>query len=88
MSKSTKNSQVKELIKCGKDPTYFIKKYVKIQHPTRGLIKFDTYDFQNGCLNDFVDHRFNLILQRQKHFNHSNKISCCTKFYKESKNSH
>ena len=66
MSKSTKNSQVKELIKCGKDPTYFIKKYVKIQHPTRGLIKFDTYDFQNGCLNDFVDHRFNVILKSRQ----------------------
>lgn len=63
---TSKNKQVKELIKCGKDPTYFIKKYVKIQHPTRGLIKFDTYDFQNDCLVDFVDHRFNIILKSRQ----------------------
>jgi len=66
MSASSKSRQVKELIKCGKDPSYFIKKYVKIQHPTRGLIKFSTYDFQDECLSDFVDHRFNIILKSRQ----------------------
>jgi hypothetical protein len=66
MSSQSKNRQVKEIIKCGKDPSYFIKKYVKIQHPTRGLIKFDTYDFQDECLTDFVDHRFNVILKSRQ----------------------
>lgn len=66
MSASSKNRQVKELIKCGKDPSYFIKKYVKIQHPTRGLVKFDTYDFQDECLGDFNEHRFNIILKSRQ----------------------
>ena len=66
MTTSSKSRQVKELIKCGKDPTYFIKKYVKIQHPTRGLIKFDTYPFQDDCVKDFVDHRFNVILKSRQ----------------------
>ena len=66
MSSVSKQRQVKEIVRCGKDPTYFIKKYVKIQHPTRGLIKFDTYDFQNDCLEDFVEHRFNIILKSRQ----------------------
>ena len=61
-----KQQQVKELVKCGKDPAYFLKKFVKIQHPTKGLIKFSTYDFQDDCLKDFVDHRFNIILKSRQ----------------------
>ena len=61
-----KNIQVKELVKCGKDPSYFLKKYIKIQHPTRGLVNFDTYDFQDECLKDFVGHRFNIILKSRQ----------------------
>ena len=66
MSTNSKNRQVKELIRCGKDPVYFINKYVKIQHPTKGLVRFDTYDFQDVCLKDFVDHRFNVILKSRQ----------------------
>jgi len=62
----TKNKQVKEIIRCGKDPVYFINKYIKIQHPTRGLIGFDTYPFQNDCLEHFVEHRFNIILKSRQ----------------------
>lgn len=61
-----KQLQVKELIKCGKDPAYFLKKYIKIQHPTKGLVKFDTFPFQDDCLRDFVDHRFNIILKSRQ----------------------
>ena len=66
MSVTNKNRQVKEIIKCGKDPAHFIKKYVKIQHPTRGLISFDTYDFQDDCINHFVENRFNIILKSRQ----------------------
>ena len=62
----SKSKQIREIVKCGKDPSYFINKYVKIQHPTRGLVEFDTYDFQDDCLKDFVDHRFNIILKSRQ----------------------
>ena len=65
MSKSTQR-QVSEIIKCGKDPVYFANKYLKIQHPTKGLVPFDTYDFQDDCLHSFVDHRFNIILKSRQ----------------------
>jgi hypothetical protein len=66
VGKVSKQKQVKEIIKCGKDASYFINNYIKIQHPTRGLIEFDTYDFQDKCILDFVDHRFNIILKSRQ----------------------
>jgi hypothetical protein len=66
MVKTTKQKQIKEIVKCGKDPAYFINKYLKIQHPTRGLIPFNTYAFQDECVQDFVAHRFNIILKSRQ----------------------
>lgn len=61
-----KNSLRNEIIKCGKDPCYFIRKYVRIQHPKRGLIPFSTYDYQNQLVKDYVEHRFNIILKARQ----------------------
>ena len=66
MSTRQKQRQVNEIIKCGKDPTYFFNRYVKIQHPTRGAIGFKTYDFQDQCVEDFREHRFNIILKSRQ----------------------
>ena len=57
---------VAEILKCGKDPSYFMKKYCKIQHQLRGLIPFDTYDFQDDCVRDFQKHRFNIVLKSRQ----------------------
>lgn len=57
---------VSEILKCGKDPTYFMKKYCKIQHQLRGLIPFDTYDFQDDCVRDFQKNRFNIVLKSRQ----------------------
>jgi len=62
----TRDEQVKEIIRCGKDPAYFIKTYTKIQHPTRGTIPFDTYDFQDECVKAFQEHRLNIILKSRQ----------------------
>ena len=62
----TKNHQVREIVKCGKDPVYFMNKYLKIQHPVRGLIPFKTYPFQDDCVKYFNDHRFNIILKSRQ----------------------
>ena len=61
-----KKSQVAEIIKCGKDPVYFMNKYLKIQHPLRGLIPFKTFPFQDDCVQDFNDNRFNIILKSRQ----------------------
>ena len=62
----TKKEIVKELVKCGKDPDYFINNYARISHPIRGLIPFNTYDFQSQLIKDFNDYRFNVILKARQ----------------------
>jgi hypothetical protein len=61
-----KSRQVSEIIKCGKDPVHFFNNYVKIQHPVRGLIKFDTFDFQDQCVDIFNSDRFSIILKSRQ----------------------
>lgn len=55
-----------EIIRCGKDPHYFINKYVRIQHPVRGLIPFKMFDYQEQMVRDYLDHRFNVILKARQ----------------------
>ena len=62
----TKKEIVKEIVKCGKDPVYFINSYARIQHPLKGTIPFKTYDFQTQLLHDFNDYRFNVILKARQ----------------------
>ena len=61
-----KKQKVKEILKCGKDPSYFLTTYARISHPLHGLILFDTYDFQDNLLGDFNDYRFNVILKARQ----------------------
>jgi hypothetical protein len=62
----TKNEIVKEILKSGKDPVYFIDNYARISHPLEGLIPFKLYPFQRELLADFNDHRFNVILKARQ----------------------
>lgn len=55
-----------EYVKCRKDPVYFIRKYAKIRHPTKGLIHFLLWDFQEDALNDFLNHSYNVILKARQ----------------------
>ena len=64
--KLTRDQILKEIVKSGKDPVYFINNYAKISHPMRGLIAFNTYDFQTDLLQDFNDYRFNVILKARQ----------------------
>ena len=61
-----KKQKVKEILKCGKDPAYFLTTYARISHPLHGLILFDTYDFQDDLLDNFNDYRFNVILKARQ----------------------
>jgi len=61
-------SQTKEYIKCRKDPVYFIKKYGVIKHPTLpgGKSNFKMWDFQEECVQDFLDNSYNIILKARQ----------------------
>ena len=49
----SKKEIVKEIVKSGKDPQYFINNYCRISHPMHGLIPFKTYPDQDDLINDF-----------------------------------
>lgn len=66
MAKITKKHIIAELIKCGKDPLYFINTYAKIQHPVRGLITFNMFNYQQDLIHGFLNNRFNIILKARQ----------------------
>ena len=55
-----------EYKKCMESPVYFMRHYIKIQHPVRGTILFDLYHFQEDTLQDFHDYQFNIILKSRQ----------------------
>lgn len=58
--------ELKEYIKCRKDPVYFFKKYGRVRHPKKGLMPFELYEFQENTLNDFLDNSYNVILKARQ----------------------
>lgn len=55
-----------EVIRSGRDPVHFIRNYVKIQHPVRGLIPFDLFDYQEELLASFRESRSNGVLKARQ----------------------
>lgn len=51
----------KEIIKCYNSFSYFCHKYVKILHPMDGLIPFVLYNYQRKVIDEYENHRFNII---------------------------
>lgn len=51
----TRKEHLNEIIRCGSDPVYFIEKYVKISHPTKGSIPFELFPYQIDCLQAFLN---------------------------------
>lgn len=64
--KSLKQIIAAEYKKCAQDPIYFMRKYCKIQHPTRGKIAFDLFPFQEKTLSQLEQHRYNIILKSRQ----------------------
>ena len=50
--------QIKEYVKCAKDPIYFIRQFVKIIHVDHGLIPLDLYEYQERMVTTFNNNRF------------------------------
>ena len=59
-------AEIKEFVKCSKDPTYFIEKYVNIVSIDEGLVPFTLYPFQKEMIDTFHENRFTICkLPRQ-----------------------
>lgn len=55
-----------QYLRCSQDPVFFMRNYCYIQHPKRGKIKFNLYDFQESLLGDLRDSRYNVILKSRQ----------------------
>jgi len=66
MGNDLKQAIQREYLKCLQDPVHFMRKYCTIQHPTKGKVKFDLYPFQEKCLTEFKDNRYNIILKARQ----------------------
>lgn len=67
--------QVNDLLKCA-DPNegymYFVKNFFHIQHPVRGKVKFEPYEYQERLLHSYHDYRFNINMMPRQ----SGKTTC------------
>lgn len=55
-------AQLIELARCSQDPKYFITEYCWIQHPTKGRMKFDLFDFQEELIDTYHNYRYSIAL--------------------------
>jgi len=62
----TKEQAIQEIIKSGKDSQYFVNNFCRIPHAVHGLVRFDTYQFQDQLLIDFEQSRFNIVLKARQ----------------------
>lgn len=58
--------QITEIVKSVTDPIYFIREYMWIQHPTKGRVKFELYDYQIDLINAYQGNKYSInMLGRQ-----------------------
>jgi hypothetical protein len=50
--------QIREYLKCAKDPIYFCEEYIKIISIDEGLVPYEPYEFQKEMIRAGVDGRF------------------------------
>lgn len=49
---------IQELMKCSDDPIYFIKNYVKVVHPDRGVVLMNLYPYQERLVEAYHNNRY------------------------------
>ena len=65
-SRSLKDIVAEEYVRCADDPVYFLKKHCIIQHPIRGKIPFELYDFQEKTVEELLTNRYSIILKARQ----------------------
>ena len=54
--------KIAELMMCLDDPLYFMRTFMKVQHPIRGALPFHPYPFQERMIKAFHENRFAVAL--------------------------
>jgi len=66
MSKDLKQIIKEEYIKCAQSPEHFMRKYCYIQHPQRGRVIFNLYQFQGKVLNLWKNNPYSVVLKSRQ----------------------
>ena len=66
MSKDLKQIIREEYIKCAQSPEHFMRKYCYIQHPQRGRVIFNLYQFQGKVLNLWKNNPYSVVLKSRQ----------------------
>jgi hypothetical protein len=65
-SQKMTREELTELAMCTVNPLHFIRNYCYIQHPTKGRMPFQLFDYQEGLINSYNDYRYSIsLLSRQ-----------------------
>jgi hypothetical protein len=57
---------LEDIAKCMDDPHYFLRNFFFIQHPTKGKMKYEAFEYQVELLDSYNNHRFSVnMLGRQ-----------------------
>lgn len=62
----SKKTAMAELVRCTKDPEYYLLNYGYVRNPIGGHIKFKLYDYQKVCIQSFQENRFNITLKSRQ----------------------
>ena len=54
--------EISELRRCKTDPIYFMTKYIKVQHPTKGSVPFHLYEYQVDMVMAIHENKDTVIL--------------------------
>jgi len=60
------HEQIVELKRCADDPVYFIENYIMIQHPTKGSVPFELYDYQRDMVRAYHKERYTVVLSARQ----------------------
>lgn len=52
---------VANLKRCMSDPIFFMTNYIKVQHPTKGMVPFELYEYQKDMI-DILHNNRNIII--------------------------
>ena len=67
---------IDDLIKSSKDVIFFIEKFIKIQHPTKGSVNFHLYDYQKELIKTFDNYKYSIALTGRQ----LGKTTCCAAY--------
>lgn len=69
-------TQIAEFIQSVEEPMYFLRTFMKIQHPKLGSLPFEPYPFQERLINAFAENRFSIALTARQ----MGKTTCAAGF--------